>query len=116
MRANGNGRTARPTVSGNSYPPPPKRAVTRVVCPLPPPPPPPAYVDSSTATRVNNPSRPQVGHRLVCPGAPPTTQLIHRGMPPSHEQHHLCQCNQGVLAAPSRVQGLATPVPQAVVG
>ena len=35
-------------------PPFPKGAVTWVVCPLAPP----AYVDSSTATRVNNPGRP----------------------------------------------------------
>ena len=37
-------------------------------------------------------------------------------MPLSPEQHHLCQRSQGVRAAPSRVQGLAAPVPQAVVG
>ena len=37
-------------------------------------------------------------------------------MPLSPEQHHLCQRSQGVRAAPSRVQGLAAPVPQAVMG
>ena len=49
----------------------------------------------------------------MCPGAPPTAQPIHRGMPLSPEQHHLCQRSQGVRAAPSRVQGLAGPVPVA---
>ena len=52
----------RPTRGGSGaspyVPPPPalspKGAVTWVVCPLGPP----AYVDSSTATRVNNPGRP----------------------------------------------------------
>ena len=74
---------------------------------------PPTYVDISTATTQAGPG---AGQRLACPGAAPTAQPIHCGRPPSPEQHHLCQCNEGVRATPSRVQGLATPVPQAVVG
>ena len=47
-------------------PPPSKGAVTRVVCPLGPP----AYVDSSTATRVNNPGRPRGRAALRAPRGP----------------------------------------------
>ena len=43
---------------------------------------------------------PGAGQRLACPGVPPTAQPIHHGTPPSRGQHHLCQCNQGVRAAP----------------
>ena len=90
-----------------------KGAVTRVLCALPPPP---AYVDSSTTTQVNNPGRPRGRAALGVPRAPPTVQPIHRGTPPSREQPHLCQCNQGMRAVPSQVQGLGAPVPQAVMG
>ena len=83
-----------------------------MVCPLGPP----AYVDSSTATRVNNPGR--LGGRAALsvargPSNRAANPLWDATQP---EQHHLCQRNQGVWAAPSRVQGLAAPVPQAVVG
>ena len=65
---------------------------------------------------MNNLGRPWGRQRLALPGVPPTAQPIHCGMPSSREQHHLCQCNQVVWAAPSQVQGLAAPMPQAVPG
>ena len=92
---------------GGSRPPPPTLSAA--------PPPPPRLRGQSTATRVNNPGRPQ-GRAALSPGAPPTAQPIRCGTPPGREQHHLCQCNYGVWAAPSQVQGLAAPMPQAVVG
>ena len=52
---------------------------------------------------------PGAGKRLARPGAPPTARPVTVGGRSSLEQHHPCQCNQGVRTAPSRVWSLATP-------
>ena len=61
----GGGTSSQRAVS-TPAPPIAKGAVTRVVCPLGPP----AYVDSSTATRVNNPGRPGGRATLSVPRGP----------------------------------------------
>ena len=51
--------------------------------------------------------------QLATPGAGETHQpgpwRITPPPPTSLEQHHPCQCNQGVRTAPSRVWSMATP-------
>ena len=74
-----------------------------MVCP----PGPAMYEDSCTAARTSGPGGPR--GREARPGAPPTARPVTVGGSSSLEQHHPCQCNQGVRTAPSRVWSMATP-------
>ena len=76
-----------------------------MVCP----PGPPVYEDSCTAPGPLARVDPGAGKRSARPGAPPTARPVTVGGGSSLEQHHPCQCNQGVRTAPSRVWSMATP-------